>query len=103
MFMWVSSVALRAVSSGSAVIAVLRWAAFADRSLRPYQLSPRRPQDEESIHLSDIIHVTNTSGPRDLSGILLVPVQLCVNVFRDLWEGVCGILCPEEILGVEVV
>ena len=33
MFMCVSSTALRAVSSGSAVIAVLRCAAFAERSL----------------------------------------------------------------------
>lgn len=31
--MWVSSVALRAVSSGKAVIAVFRCAAFADKSL----------------------------------------------------------------------
>lgn len=34
MFIWVSKVALRAVSSGSCVIAVFKCAAFVDKSLK---------------------------------------------------------------------
>ena len=39
MFMWVSRVCFRAVSSGRAVMAALRLAAFEDRSLRACHVS----------------------------------------------------------------
>jgi hypothetical protein len=53
--------------------------------------------------LRDVINVAHTCRSRNLGGILLVPIELRVNLFRDLGKGIRGILGPEKVLRIEVI
>lgn len=95
MFMCVSSVVFRAVSSGSAVIAAFRFAAFEDRSLldcRGQSLQPSSGLTGGGLHLSELVHIGDTGRARDLVGVLLVPAdsqsgQVCgIGIWRILAE-----------------
>src|SRR5258707_6531491 len=70
MFMCELSVALHAISSGSCVIAVLRCAAFVERSLSPHSFSLRiRGKRHKCRQLCDVVDVTHTCRLHDLCGI----------------------------------
>jgi hypothetical protein len=53
--------------------------------------------------LRDVVDVAHTRRSCDFGGILLIPIELCVDVFRDLGEWIRGVLGPEKILRVEVI
>lgn len=87
------------------MIAVFKWAAFVERSLKTVR--SHQPTTYESqtgdIQLRDIINVADPRTPCNLRRVLLVLVQLRVNLLRDLWERISGITRPEEVLRIEVV
>src|SRR5713226_1071307 len=97
MFMCKSSVALHAVSSGSCVTALLRCVACVERSLSPHSFSLRiRGKRHKCRQLCDVIDITHTCRSRDLCGILFISIELHVNVFCNLGEGVRSIFCPKK-------
>jgi hypothetical protein len=107
-FICVSSVAFLAVSSGNCVMAVFKCAAFVTRSLstpkRISLVSFTEPHKEtRNSQLRNIVNVADTRTPSDLSGVLLILIELDINLLCHLWEGVGCVSRPEEIFGVEVV
>jgi len=112
MFMCMSNVAFRAVSSGIAVIAVLRWAVFEVRSLTVrdrlemvntgFQLLRRRRRLFVGLFVrhrlyNEIIphrYLSSARAPKLFSG---------VGTFSDLWKRIGGILSPEEVLSFKIV
>lgn len=97
-FMCVSSVALRAVSSGSCVIAVFKCAAFDERSLCVVSYMLLNVYRSTNSQLRNIIDITHTRRSCNFCGILLILVQLSIDVFSNLRERVRSIFCPEKVL-----
>jgi len=53
--------------------------------------------------LRDVVDVAHTCRTCDLSGILFIPIEFRVNVFRNLGKWIRGIFRPEKVLRIEVI
>ena len=56
-----------------------------------------------TLHLGNVVNITDTGGSGDLCRVLLVLFQLRIDILRNVGERFRRILGPEEIFGVEVV
>lgn len=61
------------------------------------------PQRGSDSHLVDIVDVAHSCRASDLRCVRLVPVELRVDVLRNLRKRLSSVLGPEEVLRVEVV
>jgi len=99
MFMCASSVCLRAVSSGRAVMAALRWAALELASIWLMSLTSLMPV-VRVISAASVLYL-GPSARRSICEDRLG--QLRVDLLGDLRKRTGRILRPEEVLGVEIV
>lgn len=61
------------------------------------------PLDTHDSQLRNIVNITDTRAPRNLSSIRLVLRQFRINFFCYLGEGICSVTRPEKVLRVEIV
>jgi hypothetical protein len=80
----------------------LRLAVFEEKSLL-LSATKKRHTIVPDLHLGHIVYVSDACRPCDFSGIGLVPAELRVDIFCYVWEGVWGVLGPEEVLRIDIV
>jgi hypothetical protein len=68
-----------------------------------FSLRVREEKGHKCAQLRDVVDVAHTCRSRDLGGILFISIELRVNVFRDLREGVRSVFRPKKVFCIEVI